>query len=174
MGIININERNYFHSIREAIYQNPIVADGNFVRGVYKMSAEVKMNKRVLVVEDEPIIALDIRSKLEDAGYQVTAILSSGEEAVEKVREINPDLILMDIFLGKNMDGIEATDRILKNNDIPVVFLSANADLNTMKRADATKNYGYLIKPISAPDLDAIVSIALERHQFESAAQHHR
>ncbi len=126
------------------------------------------MKERILLVEDELITALDIQRMLERVGYQVSATLSSGEEAVEKVKSIMPDLIIMDIFLSEDMDGIEASDIIMQQMDIPVIFLTANADSNTIKRADAIRHYGYLIKPIKQSDLDSIISTALQRHGIES------
>lgn len=121
-----------------------------------------------MLVEDELITALDIQRMLERIGYQVSATLSSGEEAVEKVTSIMPDLIIMDIFLSEDMDGIEATDKIIQQVDVPVIFLTANADSNTIKRADTIRHYGYLIKPIKQGDLNSIISTALQRHEIES------
>lgn len=121
-----------------------------------------------MLVEDELITALDIQRMLERGGYQVSATVSSGEEAVEKVATIMPDLILMDIFLSEDMDGIEASDLIMKKLDVPVIFLTANADSNTIKRADSIRHYGYLIKPIKQSELDSIISTALQRHDIES------
>jgi CheY-like chemotaxis protein len=122
-----------------------------------------------MLVEDELITALDIQRMLEKVGYNVPATISSGEEAVEKVKQIKPDLIIMDIFLSDDMDGIEATALIERQVDIPVIFLTANADSTTIKRADRLKHYGYLIKPIRQGDLDSIISTALQRHEIESS-----
>jgi CheY-like chemotaxis protein len=130
--------------------------------------AEVTLKERIMLVEDELITALDIQRMLERVGYQVSATLSSGEEAVEKVKLIMPDLIIMDIYLSDDMDGIEASDLIIQQLDIPVIFLTANADSNTIKRADSIRHYGYLIKPIKQSDLDSIISTALQRHELES------
>jgi CheY-like chemotaxis protein len=132
------------------------------------MIKERLMKERIMLVEDELITALDIQRMLEKVGYQVSATISSGEEAVEKVMAINPDLIIMDIFLSDDMDGIEATTLISKQIDIPVIFLTANADSTTIKRADKTKHYGYLIKPIKQSELDSIISTALQRHELEA------
>jgi CheY-like chemotaxis protein len=121
-----------------------------------------------MLVEDELITALDIQRMLEKVGYHVPATISSGEEAVEKVQQIKPDLIIMDIFLSDDMDGIEATALIERQIDIPVIFLTANADATTIKRADRLKHYGYLIKPIRQGDLDSIISTAIQRHEIET------
>ncbi|TFH41808.1 MAG: response regulator [Chrysiogenales bacterium] len=100
-------------------------------------------------------------------GYRVSATISSGEEAVRRVREILPDLIIMDIFLANDMDGIQASSLIAKEIDVPVIFLTANADSTTIKRADEIRHYGYLIKPIKQNELSSIISTALQRHQIE-------
>ncbi|OHD64137.1 MAG: hypothetical protein A2176_00660 [Spirochaetes bacterium RBG_13_51_14] len=126
------------------------------------------MKDRIMLVEDELITALDIQRMLEKVGYRVSATIASGEEAVLKAKEIKPDLIIMDIFLSDDMDGIEASDLIIKQNDIPVIFLTANADSSTIKRADRIKHYGYLIKPIKPSDLDSIICTALQRHEIET------
>jgi len=126
----------------------------------------VKQN--IMLVEDELITALDIQRMLEKVGYRVAATIASGEEAVQKVMEIHPDLIIMDIFLSDEMDGIEACDMIIRQYDVPVIFLTANADSTTIKRADSIKHYGYLIKPVRQNDLDSLISTALQRHKIES------
>ena len=126
------------------------------------------MKQRIMLVEDELITALDIQRMLEKVGYQVSATISSGEEAVEKVKAIKPDLIIMDIFLSNDMDGIEASTLIASQLDVPVIFLTANADSTTIRRADKIKHYGYLIKPIKQGDLDSIISTAIQRHEIES------
>jgi CheY-like chemotaxis protein len=132
------------------------------------MMGEVSLKESIMLVEDELITALDIQRMLEKVGYRVSATISSGEEAVLKVKELKPDLIIMDIFLSDDMDGIEATDLIMSQCDVPVIFLTANADSTTIKRADKIKHYGYLIKPIRQSDLDSIISTALQRHELEA------
>lgn len=131
----------------------------------------VKQN--IMLVEDELITALDIQRMLEKVGYRVAATIASGEEAVQKVMEIHPDLIIMDIFLSDEMDGIEATEMIIRQCNVPVIFLTANADSTTIKRADSIKHYGYLIKPVRQNDLDSLVSTALQRHEIESRNSSH-
>jgi CheY-like chemotaxis protein len=126
------------------------------------------VKQSIMLVEDELITALDIQRMLEKVGYRVSATISSGEEAVQKVKDIHPDLIIMDIFLSDDMDGIEASDIIVRQLDVPVIFLTANADSTTIKRADKIKHYGYLIKPIKQNELDSIISTALQRHEIES------
>lgn len=102
---------------------------------------------RVLVVEDENIVALDIQSRLEDLGYDVPATASSGEEALEKAEAVRPDLVLMDITLRGEMDGIEASRRIRRDLNIPCVFLTAHGDNATLQRAKGAGPFGYIVKP---------------------------
>jgi CheY-like chemotaxis protein len=131
------------------------------------------MKEKIMLVEDELITAMDIRRMLERVGYHVMATISSGEEAVSRARDIHPDLIIMDIFLSQDMDGIEASDLITKEFDVPVIFLTANADTSTLKRADQIRHYGYLLKPIKLSDLNSIVTTAIQRHEIESSKKNH-
>jgi len=102
---------------------------------------------RILVVEDENIVALDISNGLKRLGYQVVRINNSGEDAISSAIELKPDLILMDIQLKGQIDGIQAADVIRKKNNIPVIFLTAYADEATISRAKSAGPYGYLLKP---------------------------
>jgi len=95
--------------------------------------------KKILIVEDERIVAEDIRTKLEYVGYVVAGIASSGEEALKKTEKLQPDLVLMDIVLEGKMDGIEAAAQILSRFNIPVVYLTAYSDERTLKKAKATE-----------------------------------
>ncbi len=115
----------------------------------------------ILIVEDESIVALDIMDKLERLGYNVLAIVSSGEEAVEKVAKIQPDLILMDIVLKGKIDGIEAARRIQESFNIPIIYLTAHSDEQTLKRAKITRPFGYIIKPFTDKDLQNAIEIIL-------------
>lgn len=101
----------------------------------------------ILIVEDERITAEDIRLSLGGLGYAVTGMASSGEEAIRKAEELHPDLVLMDIVLGGDMDGIEAAKRIRARFNIPVVYLTAYADEKTLERAKVTQPFGYILKP---------------------------
>lgn len=120
--------------------------------------------RRVLVVEDEALIALDLSGMLESAGFEVVAMVDSGTAAVEAVEALDPELILMDIRITGPIDGIEAMHRIVARHDVPVVFITAFADTATIARAAELGPYGYLLKPIDATALRATVSTALERH----------
>lgn len=102
---------------------------------------------QIMVVEDEGIIAIDIRSNLESLGYDVPVIVASGEEAIEEAEKLRPDLVLMDIVLVGDMDGVEAAAQIRARFDIPVVYLTAHADDKTLRRAQDTEPFGYILKP---------------------------
>jgi PAS domain S-box-containing protein len=122
---------------------------------------------KVLVVEDERIVALDIKGQLVDLGYQVPAIASWGEEAIRQAEETRPNLILMDIRLKGEMDGIEVAQHIRTHLDIPVIYLTAYADEDTLQRAKVTESYGYLLKPFEERDLRSAIEMALYKHEME-------
>jgi len=123
---------------------------------------------KILIVEDESIVAMDIKHRAEGLGYEVTAITPSGEEALEHVAGNRPDLVLMDIVLKGEMDGIEAAQKIRDAYDIPVVYLTAYSDERTLKRAKITEPFGYIIKPFEDRELHSAVEVALYKHQMES------
>ena len=118
----------------------------------------------ILVVEDEKIIAKSIEKRLKGMGYAVAGLASSGEEAVQKAVEIRPDLILMDISLGSGMDGVEATDLIRRQVDVPVIYLTAYSDPDTLQRAKITEPFGYILKPYEDKDLQTAIEIGLHKH----------
>lgn len=122
---------------------------------------------RVLIAEDERIIALDIKNSLRNLGYGVLGIVSSGEKAIEKVAESRPDLVLMDIMLAGTMDGIEAADQIRQQYQIPIVYLTSHTDPATLARAKATAPFGYLVKPFEDRDLHTTIEMALARAKAE-------
>ena len=126
-----------------------------------------KQLTRILIVEDEKIVAMDVRNMLENLGYSVPAIAASGEEALEKIEETKPDLVLMDIMLENSMDGVEATHEIRTRYTIPVVYVTAYADENTLERAKATAPYGYILKPFEEKELHTTIQIALYKHEIE-------
>lgn len=96
-------------------------------------------NKQILVVEDEVVTGMDIQRRLKNLGYDVPVVVTSGEKAIEKAKENHPDLILMDINLNREMDGIEAASRIQSFSDIPVIYLTAYTDEITLERAKITE-----------------------------------
>ena len=122
---------------------------------------------KILVVEDEEIVAFDLETSLKALGYNVIAVVGSGEEAVQEATTSKPDLVLMDIQLKGRMDGIEASESIVKHFNIPVVYLTAHADAATLQRAKLTTPFGYLVKPFEESALQTTVEIALCRHQAE-------
>ena len=123
----------------------------------------------VLVVEDDNIIALDIKSRLKYLGYSAAGPVSSGEAAVLKARELIPNLVLMDIKLKGKIDGIEAAELINRDLDIPIVYLTAYADRATIDRAKIARPFGYILKPFDERDLNITIEMALYAHDMETA-----
>lgn len=122
-----------------------------------------------MVVEDERIVAFNLQQGLSNLGYEVPAVAATGSEALRKAREIEPDLVLMDIHLQGDIDGIEIASRLNAERPMPVVYLTAYSDDVTLDRARATQPYGYLIKPFSERELHATIQMALARREAESA-----
>ncbi len=122
---------------------------------------------RVLIVEDERIVAEDIKNSLESLGYTVCAVASTGMEALKKVGEAHPDAVLMDIILRGKMDGIEAASRIRFQYDIPVIYLTAYDDQRMVGRAKETEPYGYVVKPFKEGELHAAIETAIYKHRTE-------
>lgn len=122
---------------------------------------------KILIVEDEIIVAEDIKDNLEELGYSITAIADSGEQAIESAAISQPDLVLMDVRLKGKMDGVQAAETIWSNFKIPIVYLTANSDITTIQRAKDTEPFGYVTKPFRERELHAAIEIALHRHQLE-------
>ena len=123
---------------------------------------------KILVVEDESIVALDIQAHLARLGYTILEPAVSGEEAIQRVAVAKPDLVLMDIRLQGKLDGIQTAARIQDEFEIPVVYLTAHTDTATLQRAKATAPFGYIVKPFSERELDTAIELALYKHQLES------
>lgn len=121
---------------------------------------------KILVVEDESIVAMDIESRLRSHGYS-TSVAYSGKGAVKKAEEVMPDLILMDIMLNDEIDGIQAAEQIKSSFDVPIVYLTAYSDPNTLQRAKITQPFGYIIKPFSERELHIAIEIAIYKHGME-------
>jgi PAS domain S-box-containing protein len=124
---------------------------------------------QILIVEDSNIVVMELRDRLQRLGYVVAAVASSGEEAIAKAGETHPDLVLMDIRLTGPVDGIEAAEVIRARFSIPVVYLTAYADEDTLQRAKVTEPYGYIIKPFQERELHTAIEIALYKHKAEEA-----
>ena len=126
---------------------------------------------KILVVEDESIVALSICGSLKSLGYEVADSTDSAEKALEKALLLQPDLILMDITLKGREDGIVASEQIQKEKSIPIIYVTADCDGATTERMRHTNPYGYLVKPFKLPDLKAVIEIALLRAAYERQAQ---
>lgn len=124
-------------------------------------------SNRILIVEDEGIVAMDLQFTLEKLGHKVVGVVASGEEAVRKVTEDQPNLVLMDIRLKGKIDGIEAASQIQSKFDVPVIYLTAHADKSTLARAKVTEPFGYILKPFEERELSINIEIALYKHQME-------
>jgi light-regulated signal transduction histidine kinase (bacteriophytochrome) len=117
-----------------------------------------------MVVEDDGVLALHLAETLDELGYTVAGTATRGEEAIELAGRLHPHLILMDVGLAGEIDGIAAAGAIRDEHDIPVVFLTARADEDTLQRATSTDAAAYLVKPFKAPDLRCVIEIALAKH----------
>lgn len=122
---------------------------------------------KIMIVEDESIIAEDLADSLEDMGYIVVDIVSSGEEAILMAAEKQPHLILMDVMLQGEIDGITAAEEIYSSLQIPIIFLTAYSDNQTLQRVKATNPFGYIVKPFEERNLYLTIEIALERHHYD-------
>lgn len=122
---------------------------------------------RILIVEDEGLIARDVEDMVRNAGYEVCAVVGTGEEAIERAEKTRPDLILMDIILRGAMDGVEAAEKIRERFNIPVIYLTAHTDENTLQRAKLTEPLGYTLKPVEQKELITVIEMALYKNEME-------
>lgn len=122
---------------------------------------------KILVVEDEAVVAMEIQSRLEKLGHDVVGVVASGETAIKKAEDAQPDLVLMDIVIQGDMDGIETAEKIRTRFNIPVVYLTAYSDEKTLQRAKVTGAYGYLLKPFEERDLHTTIEVAFYKHVME-------
>ncbi|TVQ24783.1 MAG: response regulator [Spirochaetaceae bacterium] len=129
--------------------------------------ASTEKPARIVIVEDERIVALDIRAHLNRFGYEVVAVYASGEAILENIETDAPDLVLMDIQLQGSLDGVETAERVHRTYDIPVILLTAYADDATIERAKLTQPFAYIIKPFEERELRTAIVIALYRHEME-------
>ncbi len=124
---------------------------------------------KIFIVEDESIVAKDIQNSLIKLGYDVIGTANNGLDAIEKITQLVPDLVLMDIMIKGNMTGIDVSEKIKEKINVPVVFLTAYADEGTLSRAKITEPYGYILKPFKEIDLHSTIEMAVYKHQKDSA-----
>ncbi len=122
---------------------------------------------KILIVEDEELVASDIKESLQSFGYGVIGRAASGDESISMARELSPDLVLMDIQLPGELDGISATAMLRNSLNIPVIYLTAYADPTTLERAKVTEPYGYVLKPFKELELRTAIELALYKHSVE-------
>jgi|SRR3989304_4445422 len=122
---------------------------------------------KIMIVEDEWTVAEEIKMVLQSFEYTVTSMSSSGEEAVENAEKDKPDLVLMDIVLEGEMDGIQAANEIRSRFNIPVIFLTAYTDEKILERASITEPFGYIVKPFLNEDLKIAIEIAMYKYRVE-------
>ena len=123
----------------------------------------------IFIVEDESIVAKDIQNSLTKLGYNVVGFANNGKDAIEKITELMPDLVLMDIMIKGPLTGIEVSEKIKEKMNVPVIFLTAYADEGTLSRAKITEPYGYILKPFKELDLHSTIEMAVYKHQKDSA-----
>jgi hypothetical protein len=126
---------------------------------------------RILLVEDEAIVARDLAQRLEGLGYEITGTAASGAEALSLALSTRPGLVFMDITIQGPIDGVETAKRLSKQMDVPIVFLTAHTDTGTIQRAKQARPYGYLIKPLDERDLLTTVEMAVSRHKTDLPAR---
>lgn len=124
-------------------------------------------NISVLIVEDEEFFAIEVRDILEKLGYGVSGVASTGEDAVKMTEDKHPDLVLMDIVLKGEMDGVMAAEQIHERLDIPVIYLTGLTGDQITERAKITEPFGYILKPFQERELHVAIEIALYRHEME-------
>ena len=129
---------------------------------------------KILIVEDESIVAKDIQVTLEKLGYDVVGTVAEGEKVFDIVKEKTPDLILMDIMLKGKMTGIDTSIQIHKEISVPIIYMTAYADKDTLSKAKMTQPHGYIIKPYKEVDLRTTVEIALYKHKKEDKIKKER
>ncbi len=122
---------------------------------------------RILIVEDEGLIARDIENMVKNAGYEVCGVVQSGTEAIRQAEALEPDLVLMDILLQGEMDGIEAAYIIRERFNLPVIYLTSHADETTLERAKVSEPLGYTLKPVEQKELMTVMEMALYKHKME-------
>ena len=131
------------------------------------MEVERILDSNILIVEDEIIIAADLKGRLENLGYNIVGISATGNDAIRKTGETHPDLVLMDIMLKGDMDGIDTAQKIRDLYDIPVIYLTAYFDDEILNRAKITEPFGYILKPFEDMRIQSAVEMAVYNHHIE-------
>ncbi len=121
------------------------------------------MCSKILIVEDEIIIAIDLKIRLENLGYYVPGIAVNGKDAIKKTEEKDPDLILMDILLNGETDGIDVAQQIRNQYNIPIIYLTGSQNDSIMKRAEITEPYGYINKPFDNTEIENAIQLAVSK-----------
>lgn len=124
-------------------------------------------NYKIMIVEDESLIAGSISMSLQRLGYSVLEPVATAEESISEARRLKPDLIFMDIVLQGEMDGIEAAERIRNEMNIPIIFISTYTDEHIVKRAATQMPFGYILKPFRANELEIVIKLTQQRHSYE-------
>jgi signal transduction histidine kinase len=130
--------------------------------------------EKILIVEDESIIAMELENHVRRMGYDVIGPVATGDAALEKVGDYQPDIVLMDIRIQGDKDGIETAEAIRARFNTPVVYLTAHADERTIQRAKVTEPLGYLVKPLREHELRAAITVALHKHKMNQALEQQR
>jgi DNA-binding NarL/FixJ family response regulator len=126
---------------------------------------EKTLKSKILIVEDYSIVARDIKERLEHMDYNVLDIVSNGEDAIRKSNETKPDVVLMDVVLKGDLDGIETAQKIQSHNNVPIIYITAYYDNKTLKRAATTLPSGFILKPFDDVGLDTSIRLALYKQQ---------
>lgn len=129
------------------------------------------MKKKILIVEDDNLISTIFKMFLKELGYDLLGIVEDGKEAIRQCSDLKPDIVLMDVHLGGDLDGIQATEIIKQKFDIPVIFLSSDTEEATIQRVIQTHSYGYLVKPIDKRALGITIELAFYKHEFDMEQQ---
>ena len=127
--------------------------------------------RRVLIVEDNESIADTIKESLEYLGYEVSDSVTNGEDALKRIKADEPDMVLMDIEIPGELDGIQTAEELIAISNVPVVYLTGRSDNETLERAIKTAPYGYIIKPFKPDDLKIAIEIALNKHELDEGRE---
>lgn len=130
-----------------------------------------QLKPRILIAEDDAVVATNLTMSLEDRGYSIIGTCESGESLIQKIGQESPDIVIMDINLAGLMDGVEVTALLKKKTNIPVLYLTSDRDRGTLERAKLTNPDGYLIKPFDEDELTSAIEIALHRHHLEDVSK---